>query len=68
MECPEAHAVPAGDEPVGPAVLAGFHLRRMAAADRLWGVTMQESGISRLLPMRFEDWPDEADSPENVAA
>ena len=31
----------------------------MAAADRLWGVTMQESGISRLLPMRFEDWPDE---------
>ena len=33
--------------------------RTMAAADRLWGVTMQESGISRLLPMRFEDWPEE---------
>ncbi len=33
--------------------------RTMASADRLWGVTMQESGISRLLPMRFEDWPDE---------
>ena len=33
--------------------------RTMAAAHRLWGVTMQESGISRLLPMRFEDWPDE---------
>ena len=33
--------------------------RTMAAADRLWGVTMQESGISRVLPMRFEDWPDE---------
>jgi chromosome segregation protein len=33
--------------------------RTMAAADRLWGVTMQESGISRLLPMRFEDWTDE---------
>ncbi len=33
--------------------------RTMAAADRLWGVTMQESGISRILPMRFEDWPDE---------
>ncbi|MCI0701960.1 MAG: AAA family ATPase, partial [Planctomycetia bacterium] len=33
--------------------------RTMAAADRLWGVTMQESGISRLLPMRFEDWPDD---------
>jgi len=35
--------------------------RTMAAADRLWGVTMQESGVSRLLPMRFEDWPDETD-------
>ncbi len=33
--------------------------RTMAAADRLWGVTMQESGISRLLPMRFEDWPED---------
>ncbi len=33
--------------------------RTMAAADRLWGVTMQESGISRVLPMRFEDWTDE---------
>jgi chromosome segregation protein len=33
--------------------------RTMAAADRLWGVTMLESGVSRLLPMRFEDWPDE---------
>ncbi|HUR55536.1 MAG TPA: chromosome segregation protein SMC [Gemmataceae bacterium] len=39
--------------------------RTMAAADRLWGVTMQESGISRLLAMRFEDWPD--DSPEQAA-
>jgi len=33
--------------------------RTMAAADRLWGVTMQESGVTRLLPMRFEDWPDD---------
>ncbi|MFM8271541.1 MAG: AAA family ATPase, partial [Gemmata sp.] len=39
--------------------------RTMAAADRLWGVTMQESGVSRLLPMRFEDWPD--DEPAQVA-
>jgi len=22
-------------------------------------VTMQEGGVTRLLPMRFEDWPDE---------
>ena len=38
--------------------------RTMAAADRLWGVTMQESGVSRLLPMRFEDWPDEEPAKE----
>ncbi|MCS6863698.1 MAG: chromosome segregation protein SMC [Gemmataceae bacterium] len=42
--------------------------RTMAAADRLWGVTMQESGISRLLPMRFEDWPDEESAPPAQAA
>jgi chromosome segregation protein len=42
--------------------------RTMAAADRLWGVTMQESGISRLLPMRFEDWPDEEEGAHSQAA
>ncbi|HEX4610594.1 MAG TPA: chromosome segregation protein SMC [Urbifossiella sp.] len=42
--------------------------RTMAAADRLWGVTMQESGISRVLPMRFEDWPEESESTEKAAA
>ena len=42
--------------------------RTMAAADRLWGVTMQESGVSRLLPMRFEDWPDEEEKAEGAAA
>ena len=31
----------------------------MAAADLLYGVTMQESGVTPALPMRFEDWPDE---------
>ena len=41
--------------------------RTMAAADRLWGVTMLESGVSRLLPMRFEDWPDEEPTAEAVA-
>lgn len=40
--------------------------RTMAAADRLWGVTMQESGVSRLLPMRFEDWPDEEPRSESA--
>ena len=41
--------------------------RTMACADRLWGVTMLESGVSRLLPMRFEDWPDEDDNAEKEA-
>jgi chromosome segregation protein len=41
--------------------------RTMAAADRLWGVTMQESGISRVLPMRFEDWPDEEPAQQQAA-
>jgi chromosome segregation protein len=34
--------------------------RTMAAADVLYGVTMQESGISKRVSVRFEDWPDDA--------
>ncbi|MFO0822986.1 MAG: AAA family ATPase [Gemmataceae bacterium] len=41
--------------------------RTMAVADRLWGVTMQESGISRLLPMRFEEWVDDEAAAEQAA-
>lgn len=33
--------------------------RTMAAADVLYGVTMQESGISKRVAVRFEDWPDD---------
>jgi chromosome segregation protein len=33
--------------------------RTMACADMLYGVTMQESGISRRIAVRFEDWPDD---------
>ncbi len=33
--------------------------RTMACADVLYGVTMQESGISRRFAVRFEDWPDD---------
>jgi chromosome segregation protein len=34
--------------------------RTMASADVLYGVTMQESGISKRVSVRFEDWPDDA--------
>ncbi|HTU22578.1 MAG TPA: chromosome segregation protein SMC [Gemmataceae bacterium] len=33
--------------------------RTMACADMLYGITMQESGISRRFAVRFEDWPDD---------
>jgi chromosome segregation protein len=33
--------------------------RTMAAADVLYGVTMQESGVSKQVSIRFEDWPDD---------
>lgn len=33
--------------------------RTMAYADVLYGVTMQESGISKQVAVRFEDWPEE---------
>ena len=33
--------------------------RTMAVADVLHGITMQESGISKLVAVRFEDWPEE---------
>jgi chromosome segregation protein len=38
--------------------------RTMACADMLYGITMQESGISRRIAVRFEDWPDEERAPD----
>jgi chromosome segregation protein len=38
--------------------------RTMACADMLYGITMQESGISRRIAVRFEDWPDDERMPE----
>ncbi len=41
--------------------------RTMSCADVLYGVTMQESGISKRVAVRFEDWPDEG-PPETVTS
>jgi chromosome segregation protein len=37
--------------------------RTMACADVLYGITMQESGISRRYAVRFEDWADGEENP-----
>jgi chromosome segregation protein len=42
--------------------------RTMAVADVLYGVTMQESGVSKQVSVRFEDWPDEDEVPQKMAA
>jgi len=37
--------------------------KTMAVADVLYGITMQESGISKQVAIRFEDWVDESAQP-----
>jgi chromosome segregation protein len=41
--------------------------RTMSVADVLYGITMQESGISKRVAVRFEDWPDDG-APTNGEA
>jgi chromosome segregation protein len=42
--------------------------KTMACADVLYGITMQESGISKRVAVRFEDWPDDAGAEANGVA
>src|SRR5437773_501069 len=44
--------------------------KTMGAADVLYGITMQESGISKQVAVRFEDWPEDGApaEPEPAAA
>ena len=49
-------------------ILVTHSKRTMATADVLYGITMQESGISKRVAVRFEDWPDdERQQSEQVA-
>src|SRR5205814_8640897 len=41
--------------------------RTMQVADVLYGITMQESGISKRVAVRFEDWPND-EAPTNGQA
>ena len=42
--------------------------KTMAAADTLYGITMQESGISKQVTIRFEDWVEEKLEPKAQAS
>jgi chromosome segregation protein len=42
--------------------------RTMSVCDVLYGITMQESGISKRVSVRFEDWPDDGQPANGQAA
>jgi chromosome segregation protein len=46
-------------------ILITHSKRTMATADVLYGVTMQESGVSKRIAVRFEDWPDDERPPQD---
>jgi chromosome segregation protein len=48
-------------------ILITHSKRTMSCADVLYGVTMQESGISKRFAVRFEDWPEEGEAVRDVA-
>lgn len=41
--------------------------RTMAVADVLYGITMQEAGVSMQMAVRFEDWPEDQPAEEPLA-
>jgi chromosome segregation protein len=47
-------------------ILITHSKRTMACADMLYGITMQESGVSRRIAVRFEDWPDDEKAPHET--
>jgi len=49
-------------------ILITHSKRTMAGADVLCGVTMQESGVSRRIAIRFEDWPEDSRQGQAAAA
>jgi chromosome segregation protein len=49
-------------------ILVTHKKRTMAIADVLYGITMQESGVSKQVSVRFEDWPEDKDEAEVEAA
>ena len=49
-------------------IIISHSRRTLAAADTMYGITMQESGISMRIAVRFEDMPDEPEETEERVA
>jgi len=49
-------------------IIISHSRRTLAAADTMYGITMQESGISTRIAVRFEDMPDEPEETEERVA
>jgi chromosome segregation protein len=49
-------------------ILITHSKRTMTCADVLYGITMAESGVSRRVAVRFEDWPDDERNRDEGAA